>query len=54
MEECIDPECFDSIGGWSVGGLVDFLVGLGLFFLLYNLIFGNFIEKRTKRQIRTI
>jgi len=51
MEECIGPECFDSIGGWSVGDLVDFLVGLALFFLLYNLIFGNFIEKRTKKRL---
>jgi hypothetical protein len=51
MEECIGPECFDSIGGWSAGDLVDFIVGLALFFILYNLIFGNFIEKRTKKRL---
>ena len=51
MEECIGPECFDSIGGWSVGDLVDFIVGLALFFLIYNLIFGNYLEKRTKKRL---
>lgn len=51
MDDCLDPGCFNSIGGWNVGDLVDFIVGLALFFLLYNLIFGNFVEKRTKKRL---
>ena len=51
MEDCSDPGCFNSIAGWTVTNLVDFIVGLALLFIFYNLIFGNLVDKRIKKRL---
>ena len=51
MNECTDLGCFNSIGGFDIGNLVNFIISLVLVFFLYNLIFGSIQEKRLKKRL---